>query len=153
MENGAVEVSVGWCEPSWWLRGGGDVMQCRLFLAGFLLQTGLFHMVILLVLLICRTKQRSGPVNRCSVYDTLQGETLALAFCLGYVGRGVLRLSYSLCVCHLGLNSSCSGCRAPSLSEPLHGSFSHGHLCSSLIFRLGQYEAKGTWQINNKMQR
>lgn len=49
--------------------------QCRLFLAAFLLQTGLFHMVILLVLLICRTKQRLGPVNRLSVSDTLQGQT------------------------------------------------------------------------------
>lgn len=99
-------------------------MQCRLSLAGFLLQTGLFHMVILLVLLICRTKQRLGPVNRLSVYDTLQGETPALAFCLGCVGRGVLRLSYSLCLCHPELNSSCSGCRAPSLFKPLHGSCS-----------------------------
>lgn len=90
-------------------------MQCRLFLAGFLLQTGLFHMVILLVLLICRTKQHLGPVNRLSVYDTLQGGTGILP--------GILRLSYSFCLCHPGLNSSCSGCRAPSLFKPLHGSY------------------------------
>lgn len=56
-------------------------------------------MVMLLVLLICRTKQCLGPVNRLSVYDTLQGETPALAFCLGRVGRRVLRLSYSLFEC------------------------------------------------------
>lgn len=43
-----------------------DAMQTS-FLAAFLLQTGLFHMVILLVLLICRTKQHLGPVNRLSV--------------------------------------------------------------------------------------
>lgn len=73
--------------------------QCSLFLAGFLLQTGLFHMVMLLDLLICRTKQCLGPVNRLSVYDTLQGQTPALAFCLGCVRRGVLRLSYSLFEC------------------------------------------------------
>lgn len=62
--------------------------QSRLFLAGFLLQTGLFHPVMLLVLLTCRTKYHLRPVNRLSVYEALQGETPTLAFCLGCVGRG-----------------------------------------------------------------
>lgn len=37
-------------------QGGRDVLQSKLFLAGFLLQAGLFHPRMLLFLFICRMK-------------------------------------------------------------------------------------------------